>query len=231
MTTPQVKKSMPVRVKIGLGILGGLGTLEVVHSIIGAATNSKLGKYSIGRAIKNSMVDKAALRGKMLNIVNSFQSIFGMGKDLYQKKFEEALIKGEKNIDGFSLKEEATQEAKQKAAKFLLNDGKIKDALSRVKVGVYPESIKTEESKEQYKIELLNSISDLKEMLDELGNKEETKELTEVKIEYTANSIVITGEGSKETFTMNSDGSLTIEEFDNDTKKNQKFTLMPPESK
>ena len=76
---------MPVRVKIGLGILGGLGTLEVVHSIIGAATNSKLGKYSIGRAIKNSMVDKAALRGKMLNIVNSFQSIFGMGKDLYQK--------------------------------------------------------------------------------------------------------------------------------------------------
>lgn len=93
-------------------------------------------------------------------------------------KFEEALIKGEKNIDGFSLKEEATQEAKQKAAKFLLNDGKIKDALSRVKVDVYPESIKTEESKEQYKIELLKSISDLKEMLDELGNKEETKELT-----------------------------------------------------
>ncbi|MBR0184121.1 MAG: hypothetical protein IJQ10_03095 [Clostridia bacterium] len=219
-----------------------MGTLEVVHSIIGAATNSKLGKYSIGRAIKNSMVDKAALRGKMLNIVNSFQSIFGigneffskyseLGKDLYQKKFKEAFIKGEKNIDGFSLEEEATQEAKQKAAKFLLNDGKIKDALSRVKVDVYPESIKTEESKEQYKIELLKSISDLKEMLDELGNKEETKELTEVKIEYTANSIVITGEGSKETFTMNSDGSLTYENCNNDTKKNQKFTLMPPESK
>lgn len=49
-------------IKAVLGILGGIDALEVVHSIIGVATNSKIGSYSIGRGIKNLMVNKEALK-------------------------------------------------------------------------------------------------------------------------------------------------------------------------
>ena len=39
-------------VKIGGFTVAGLAALEAIHSIIGVATNSKFGSYSIGRAIK-----------------------------------------------------------------------------------------------------------------------------------------------------------------------------------
>ncbi len=50
---PQVKKGMPLSAKVIVGTLGTLGSLELIHSMIGGFTDSKLGSYSIGRAIRN----------------------------------------------------------------------------------------------------------------------------------------------------------------------------------
>ncbi|MBR0183863.1 MAG: hypothetical protein IJQ10_01680 [Clostridia bacterium] len=50
---PQVKKGMPLSAKVIVGTLGTLGSLELIHSMIGGFTDSEAGSYSFGRLIKN----------------------------------------------------------------------------------------------------------------------------------------------------------------------------------
>lgn len=44
---------MPLSAKVIVGTLGTLGSLELIHSMIGGFTDSKAGSYSFGRLIKN----------------------------------------------------------------------------------------------------------------------------------------------------------------------------------
>jgi hypothetical protein len=44
---------MPLAAKVIVGTLGTLGSLELIHSMIGGFTDSKAGSYSIGKAIRN----------------------------------------------------------------------------------------------------------------------------------------------------------------------------------
>ncbi len=50
---PQVKKGMPLAAKVVFSVLGTLGIVEFGHSMVGGLTNSKFGRYSLGRLIKN----------------------------------------------------------------------------------------------------------------------------------------------------------------------------------
>ncbi len=70
-------------VKIGGFSVAGLVTLEAIHSIIGATTNSKLGRYSIGSVIKeriekkNQADEEKQTRDKIKKFVDDFcKSIF-----------------------------------------------------------------------------------------------------------------------------------------------------------
>ena len=50
---PQVKKGMPLAAKVVFSVLATLGIVEFGHSMVGGLTNSKFGRYSLGRLIKN----------------------------------------------------------------------------------------------------------------------------------------------------------------------------------
>jgi hypothetical protein len=52
-TQVKIKKGMPLAAKAIVGTLGTLGSLELIHSMIGGFTDSKLGSYSLGRLIRN----------------------------------------------------------------------------------------------------------------------------------------------------------------------------------
>ena len=71
------------------GTIGVLFTAETVHSIVGAATDSKLGSYSVGRAIKNYVNEnKQRDPGKKLHF-----------DDEMKKKIDKAVLEYDKEKD------------------------------------------------------------------------------------------------------------------------------------
>ena len=68
----QAKKGISVDLKATLGVIGGLGALELIHSGFGFFTNFILGEYSIGRVVREAIVNKEELAGKFSNFFELF---------------------------------------------------------------------------------------------------------------------------------------------------------------
>ena len=63
--------------KIGGFSVAGLAALETIHSIIGGVTDSKLGSFSIGRAIRNRIKENGVLN----EILKKFQAVGELSED------------------------------------------------------------------------------------------------------------------------------------------------------
>ena len=224
--------------KVIAGTFLTLFGLEAIHSIIGVATSSKLGEYSIGRIIKIKL-----LRGKISSILNDFLPIVKMIKLLRGKissilndflpivKMKQkvkwtngnleydSLRKNEKDLDKFLLHTEIN-ESQKKAPE---DDDSIVKELDKSKLLIASKSYKAE-------ILLLN-LPEFKKAFDLLSDEKSLKE-GGLKVEYNAggNGVAIIEGSRKLFFTINDDGSLTLCN-ECDGKVEDKFTLKPLKNK
>lgn len=218
----QVKKSMPVGAKAIFSMFGILCTLELTHSIIGAATDFKIGEYSIGRGIK--LLFRENLRKNILYVVKIFLPIVDL---MQSEKY--------KNLGEDSS--EKINELKKMAEESELDMGELLSCIA------IDESTKENEKYKDYDLNDDNSKVDIlyhalhssisEEFWNILSNEKEIKKAEEkgYKFEYTVNSMVVNIKDYKFTFTMNEDGSLTLSIFALKTGKiDFKITLMPPKN-
>lgn len=113
--------------KIGGFSVAGLAALETIHSIIGGVTDSKLGSFSIGRAIRNRIK-----KGVLDEILKKFQAVGELSED---KK--NILIQCHKNVSNpekLQVPEELKVDDSDKANNFLdfmkTGEGNVKLSVS-----------------------------------------------------------------------------------------------------
>ena len=113
--------------KIGGFSVAGLAALETIHSIIGGVTDSKLGSFAIGRAIRNRIK-----KGVLDEILKKFQAVGELSED---KK--NILIQCHKNVSNpekLQVPEELKVDDSDKANNFLdfmkTGEGNVKLSVS-----------------------------------------------------------------------------------------------------
>ena len=203
--------------KVIAGTFLTLFGLEAIHSIIGVATSSKLGEYSIGRIIKIKL-----LRGKISSILNDFLPIVKMKQKVKWTNGNleyDSLRKNEKDLDKFLLHTEIN-ESQKKAPE---GDDSIVKKLDKSELLI---------ASKRYKAEiLLLNLPEFKKAFDLLSDEKSLKE-GGLKVEYNAggNGVAIIEGSRKLFFTINDDGSLTLCN-ECDGKVEDKFTLKPLKNK
>ena len=209
------------------GTFLALFSLEAIHSIIGVATNSELGEYSIGRVIKLLVYKEKATRVKIAGIMNDFLPIIEIIKsDEYKNAVKKQHVEEVEN--GLGLMPFYAEIFKQVAKNKNID---LAELLSRVIIDEPKREKQEEESDEDYKTRILLSSSGLPEfqrILGVLSDEEQSKKAKEQnnKIKYASNGIVIDSKYGKISFTVNNDGSLTLaNEEDGEVKLG--FTLTP----
>ena len=232
--TSQVRKGMPLAAKVIAGTLGTLGILELGRNIVGLTTSLKLGKYSAGRVIQNSLVDKKALLSKLGGFLGDFDSIL---TTLSSEEYKESI-----NLDEFlshikvdmSKNQKVENEAEHKI-KLLTSvigicnltlgpdaETKLKEKMERAKKDkLKAEKMKAEVNKNNDK----NAIKEAEKKIKEA--EEVIKGVSSFEVEYGWNSIIIKMSNDKFNITMNSDGSVTFDAQAEDAKDSFKVTLMP----
>ena len=203
--------------KVIAGTFLTLFGLEAIHSIIGVATSSKLGEYSIGRIIKIKL-----LRGKISSILNDFLPIVKMRTKvkLINGDLEyDSLGTNEKDLDEFLLHTEINESQK----KALEDDDSILKKLDKSELLI--------EAKRYKAGILLSNLPNFKEAFDLLSDEKSLKEKG-LKVEYNAggNGVAVIEGSQKLFFTINDDGSLTLCN-ECDGKVEAKFTLKPLKNK
>ena len=136
---------MPLAAKVIAGTLGTLGILELGRNIVGLTTSLKLGKYSAGRVIQNSLVDKKALLSKLGGFLRDFNLLNITSSPEYNVAFEAKHGKKDIPVDLELIMEFAEKEG--------IN---LDEFLSRIKVDMSKNQKVENEAK--YKIELLASV-------------------------------------------------------------------------
>ena len=126
--TIEETKSIDWKTVVG-GTIGVLFTAETVHSIVGAATDSKLGSYSVGRAIKNYVnKNKQPGPGKKSHF-----------DDEMKKKIDKAVLECDKDKDNAKYeKADEEQEYNPKEA----NKGADDDENLKIVLGKFEEASK-----------------------------------------------------------------------------------------
>ena len=204
--------------------VAGLAALETIHSLIGGFTDFKAGSYSIGRAIKNSLVDEEALKRKILYVIDSFSPIINAVK---QEKYKEAYIQ-EYGGEGIEYDDEVF--VKYAAAN-------LSELLSRVRIDKISSFEKKKgESDENFKACASHHLLDnhlFRRCLRHLHNYKKIEKESKRDLEFTTDGIIVFGNGEMLTVIINGDSSLTFIRSSREDETNiiDKFTLMPPKDK
>jgi len=142
--TIEETKSIDWKTVVG-GTIGVLFTAETVHSIVGAATDSKLGSYSVGRAIKN-YINKNKQRGPGEKLPFD---------DKTKKKIDKAVLECDKDKDNAKYeKADEEQEYNPKEA----NKGADDDENLKIVLGKFEEASKgSPETFERSKTAIMNT--------------------------------------------------------------------------